>query len=64
MYAPTSIGGFNMTNIKDFFHSLKTNTWIRRNIQGLDDHWADLLDEHLNCNIYKRQDPHIRNRTF
>ena len=34
-------GGFNMVNIKDFFHALKNN-WVRRYIQGLDNHWADI----------------------
>jgi hypothetical protein len=39
-----------MINVKDFFNSLK-NSWIRRYVNGLDDHWADMLDEHLNCDI-------------
>ena len=42
-----------MVNIKDFFHALKNN-WVRRYIQGLDDHWADMLDEQLNCDINSR----------
>ena len=42
-----------MVNIRDFFHGLKNN-WIRRYIQGLDDHWADMLDEQLNCEINSR----------
>ena len=42
-----------MINVKDFFHSLK-NSWIRRYINGLDDHWADMLDEQLNCDINSR----------
>ena len=54
LYAPTSEGGFNMINVNDFFHSLR-NSWIRRYVRGLDDHWADLLDEHLNCNINTRE---------
>ena len=53
MYAPTKDGGFNMVNIRDFFHALKNN-WVRRYIQGLDDHWADLLDEQLKCDIDSR----------
>ena len=53
MYAPTKNGGFNMVNIRDFFHALKNNC-IRRYIQGLDDHWADMLDEQLNCDINSR----------
>ena len=50
MYAPTKDGGFNMVNIRDFFHALKNNC-VRRYIHGLDDHWADLLDEQLKCDI-------------
>ena len=42
-----------MVNIQDFFHALKNN-WIRRYIQGLDDHWAEMLDELLNCDINSR----------
>ena len=50
MYAPTKLGGFNMIKVKNFFHALK-NRWIRRYVSGLDDHWTDLLDEHLGCDI-------------
>ena len=53
MFAPTKKGGFNMVNIKDFFHPLKNN-WIRKYIHGLDDHWADLLDEQLKCDTNSR----------
>ena len=53
MYAPTKDGGFNMVNIRDFFHALKNN-WVRRYIHGLDNHWADLLDEQLKYDIYSR----------
>ena len=53
LYAPKSEGGFNVIKIKDFFNSIKTS-WIRRYIAGLDDHWADMLDERLNCNIETR----------
>ena len=42
-----------MIKIKDFFNSIKTS-WIRRYIVGLDDHWADMLDEQLNCNTKTR----------
>ena len=42
-----------MINIKDLFHAHK-NKWIRRYVQGLDYHWADLLDEHLKCDINSR----------
>ena len=53
IYAPTKEGGFNMVNIKDFFHALRNN-WVRRYIHGLDDHWADMLDEQLKCDIKSR----------
>ncbi len=46
-------GVFNVIKIKDLFNSIKTS-WIRRYIAGLDDHWADMLDKHLNCNIETR----------
>ena len=42
-----------MIKIKDFFNSIKTS-WIRRYVNGLDDHWADMLDENLNCDINSR----------
>ena len=42
-----------MVNNKDFFHALKNN-WVRRYIQRLDYHWADMLDEQLNCEINSR----------
>ena len=29
IYGPSKEGGFNMINIRDFFHALKNN-WIRR----------------------------------
>ena len=53
LYAPKSEGGFNMIKIKDFFNSIKTS-WIRRYIKGLDDHWADMLDDQLNCDCNSR----------
>ena len=53
MYAHTKEGGLNMVNIRDFFQALKIN-WIRRYTQGIDDHWADLLDEQLGCDINSR----------
>ena len=43
-----------MIKIKDFFNSIKTS-WTRRYIVGLDDHWADILDEQLNCNTKNRE---------
>ena len=42
-----------MVNIRDLFHALKNN-WVRRYTQGLDDQWADMLDEQLNCDINSR----------
>ena len=53
IYAPIKEGGFNMVNIKNFFQALRIN-WIRRYIHGLDDHWADMLDEQLKCDINSR----------
>ena len=53
LYAPRNEGGFNMINVKDFFCALRNN-WIRRYIQGLDDHWADLLDINLQCDQASR----------
>ena len=42
-----------MVNIKYFFHALRNN-WVRRYVHGLDDHWADMLDEQLKCDIKSR----------
>ena len=42
-----------MVNIKDFIYALRTN-WVRRYIHRLDDHLADMLDEHLKFDIHSR----------
>ena len=36
-----------MIKLDQFFQALKTS-WISRYINGLDDHWADLIDMELN----------------
>ena len=40
-------GGVGLFNIEQFVKAIKTS-WIRRYLQGLDDHWTDILDEKLN----------------
>merc|ERR1712055_913245 len=49
MYSKNSAGGFNMLKLRDFFDAIKIN-WIKRYVDGIDDHWADLLDQELNLN--------------
>ena len=44
-----------MIKLDHFFQALKTS-WINRYINGLDDHWADLIDMELNLT------PNTRNR--
>ena len=46
MYGPINQGGFNMIQIKDFFHALKLK-WIQRYLSGIHDHWADIIDRSL-----------------
>ena len=46
MYGSTNQRGFNMIKVKDFFLTLKTN-WIKRYVNGINDHWADLMDTEL-----------------
>merc|ERR1712055_485052 len=53
MYSKTKAGGFNMLKLRDFFDAIKIN-WIKRYVDGIDDHWADLLDQNLNLNINNR----------
>ena len=43
LYGDPKDGGINMINIKEFFLAIKIS-WIHRYINGLDDHWADLID--------------------
>ena len=43
LYGDPKDGGFNMINIKKFILAIKTS-WIHWYINGLDDHWADLID--------------------
>ena len=49
LYGDPKDGGFNMINIKEFFLAIKTS-WIHQYINGLDDHWADLIDLKLDIN--------------
>ena len=53
MYSKNKTGGFNMLQLRDFFDAIKIN-WIKRYVEGIDDHWADLLDHNLNLNIHNR----------
>ena len=53
MYSKSKAGGFNMFQLKDFFDAIKIS-WIRRYVNGLDDHRADMLVENLNLNIENR----------
>ena len=55
LYGDRNLGGFNMIKLEHFFQALKTS-WINRYINGLDDHWADLIDMELNLT------PNTRNR--
>ena len=48
-----STGGFKMFQLKDFFDIIQFS-WIRWYVNGLDNHWADMLDENLNLNIKNR----------
>ena len=43
LYSSLNDGGFNMIKIKDFFLALKVS-WIHRYINGLEDHWTDLIN--------------------
>ena len=36
-----------MIKLSHFFQALKTS-WVKRYINGIDDHWADLIDSELN----------------
>ena len=53
MYSKNKAGGFNMLQLRDFFDAIKIN-WIKQYVDGLDDHWADILDLNLNLNINNR----------
>ena len=43
MCGDSNDGGFNMLKIKDFFLALKVS-WVHRYINGLEDHWTDLIN--------------------
>merc|ERR1711984_57579 len=47
LYSNSNAGGFNMIRISHFFQALKTS-WVKRYINGINDHWADLVDTMLN----------------
>ena len=47
LYTNSNAGGFNMIKISHFFQALKTS-WVKRYINGINDHWADLVDTELN----------------
>ena len=49
LYSDIKDGGFNMINLEDFFCSIKLG-WIQRYVNGIKDHWADLIDLKLNLN--------------
>merc|ERR1712055_1052406 len=53
MYSKNKAGGFNMLQLRDFFDAIKIN-WIKRYVDGIDDHWADILDQNLNLSIDNR----------
>ena len=54
LYSHSSEGGMGMINLVNFISALKTS-WIRRYvIDKLDDHWADLVDNHLGINMMER----------
>ena len=46
LYGDVIRGGFNMIKVEDFITALKAG-WMRRYIRGIDDHWADILDNRL-----------------
>ena len=43
LYGDSKDSGFNMIKIKEFVLALKVS-WVHRYTNGLDDHWADLID--------------------
>ena len=45
LYSPSKDSGFNMVKIQDFF--LLLVSWVQRYINGLKDHWTDLVDMKL-----------------
>ena len=54
MYAPKSEGGFNFIDASSFFRSLKVS-WIKRYAtDGLDNHWADIIDRELEISKGRR----------
>ena len=55
LYGDIKDGGFNMIELKDFFSSIKIG-WIHRYVNGIKDHWADLIDLKLNLNHENRSE--------
>ena len=54
LYSHSLVGGMRMINLVNFISALKTS-WIRRYvIDKLDDHWADLVDNHLGIEMEKQ----------
>ena len=53
LYSNSNAGGFNMIKFNHFFQVLKTS-WVHRYINGIEDHWADLIDIELNLNPTNR----------
>ena len=53
LYGSSKDGGFNMIKIKDFFLALKVS-WVQRYVNGLKDHWTDLVDMKLDLNKEER----------
>ena len=58
LYGDLKEGGFNMIQIKEFFLALKVS-WVHRYINGLEDHWADLIN--LKLDIRKQHQIEILN---
>ena len=53
LYSNSNAGGFNMIKLNHFFQALKTS-WIHRYINGINDHWADLIDMEFNLDTTNR----------
>ena len=55
LYGDTKDGGFNMFDLNDFFLSIKLG-WIHCYVNGITDHWANLIDLKLNLNKESRSE--------
>ena len=55
LYTQTSKGGFGMIKLEDFMKAIKV-AWIKRYcIDMIDDHWADIIDEHYKLSTCRRK---------